>query len=246
VAKKWVFQALSLVTVTLLWTAASLMLGEGTLPTPLATARAVLEHFRNGEVLPALGGSLFRTLASFAVAMIAGLAYGISAARSQTFHQYTQGAFTLLLFAPTLVIVFVGLLAMGLGSSVAVILISSLATFPIVGTYVRDVMKDVDRGLMLMAQSFRSTTRQRVADIYLPYLVPPMLACGRVALNSSWKVVLLCEVFGFPGGLGYEIRNNFASYDIPSLLAWVVILVAVLLMSEQLIRLLERFLVRWK
>lgn len=245
-ANKWTFQALSLVVIVALWFAASSMLAEGTLPSPTVTGRAVIDHFENGEVIPALTGSFGRTLASFAVAMIAGLAYGIAAARSEAFHIYTQGAFNVLLFAPTLVIVFIGLLAMGLSSSPAVVLISSLATFPIVGTYIRDVMRDVDRGLMMMAQSYRAATRQRVTDIYLPYLIPPMLGCGRVALNSSWKVVLLCEVFGFPGGLGYEIRNNFGSYDIPSLLAWVVILVVVLLISEQLIRLLERSAVRWK
>jgi ABC-type nitrate/sulfonate/bicarbonate transport system permease component len=96
-----------------------------------------------------------------------------------------------------------------------------------------------------MARSFHVTSVQRVRDLYVPYLTPPLLSSSRIALNSSWKVVLLCEVFGFPGGLGFNIRNAYGAYNITLLLAWVVLFVVTLLVIEQVIRLCERVVVRW-
>ena len=59
--------------------------------------------------------------------VIAGIAYGIAAARSRRFDEITTAGFNVLLFAPTLVIVFVGLLMLGYSGSWAVILITAVA-----------------------------------------------------------------------------------------------------------------------
>jgi ABC-type nitrate/sulfonate/bicarbonate transport system permease component len=106
-------------------------------------------------------------------------------------------------------------------------------------------MRHVDEELLLMAQSFHVSTARRIRDVYIPYLTPPLLSSSRIALNSSWKVVLLCEVFGFPGGLGFNIRNAYGAYNIPLLLAWVVFFVAALMIIEQLIRAFESAVIRW-
>jgi NitT/TauT family transport system permease protein len=82
--------------------------------------------------------------------------------------------------------------------------------------------------------------------LYLPYLIPPMLAAARIGFSLSWKVILLSEVFGFPGGLGFQIRINYTVYDLTKLLAWLGIFVIALLVIEQLIRATERAVVRWR
>ena len=102
------------------------------------------------------------------------------------------------------------------------------------------------RSYASMADSFRVGGRQRIRDVYLPYLVPPMLAAARIGFSMSWKVVLLSEVFGFPGGLGFQIRINYTVYNLTALLAWLAIFVLALLVIEQGLRLTERRLVRWQ
>jgi NitT/TauT family transport system permease protein len=82
--------------------------------------------------------------------------------------------------------------------------------------------------------------------IYLPYLIPPMLAATRIGISNSWKVVLLVEVFGLSGGLGFEIRRAYFIYNLPLLFSWLVAIVIVLLVLEQLLRGSERALVRWQ
>jgi NitT/TauT family transport system permease protein len=227
------------------WAVASQAAGHGVLPGPWHVAKAVESMIGDGSFAGPLGGSLLRTLGGFAGAMILGIGYGIAAARSRVFDELTSSVFNVLLFAPTLVIVFVGLLALGFSSAWVVILITTVAVFPNVGVYMRDVMRHVDIDLVDMARSFHVTTARRIRDLYVPYLTPPLLSSSRIALNSSWKVVLLCEVFGFPGGLGFNIRNAYGAYNITLLLAWVVFFVAALLIIEQVIRACERVIVRW-
>ena len=97
-----------------------------------------------------------------------------------------------------------------------------------------------------MADSYRAGRVQRIRDVYLPYLVPPILAAARIGFSMSWKVILLSEVFGFSGGLGFQIRINYGIYDLVSLLAWLSIFVIALLAIEQLIRITERRVVKWQ
>jgi NitT/TauT family transport system permease protein len=97
-----------------------------------------------------------------------------------------------------------------------------------------------------MADSFQVDTRQRIRDMYLPYLVPAMLAAARIGFSMSWKVIMLSEVFGFPGGLGFQIRINYTVYNLVQLLAWLAVFVIALLLIEQLLRETERTVVRWQ
>jgi ABC-type nitrate/sulfonate/bicarbonate transport system permease component len=238
-------QLASVVLVIGVWEVVSLALANNVLPGPWHVGGVVKSMLGDGSFAQPLGGSLLRTLGGFAGAMVLGIGYGIAAARSRRFEESTSSVFNVLLFAPTLVLVFAGLLALGFSSSWVVILITSVAVFPNAGVYMRDVMRHVDTDLINMSKSFHVTTARRIRDLYIPYLTPPLLSSSRIALNSSWKAVLLCEVFGFPGGLGFNIRNAYGAYNIPVLLAWVVFFVATLLIIEQVIRAGERLVVRW-
>jgi NitT/TauT family transport system permease protein len=238
-------QVASIAIVIGVWELVTLVAGTDVLPGPWKVFGVVKSMLGDGSFAAPLFGSLGRTIGGFAGAMVLGIAYGIAAARSRRFEETTSSVFNVLLFAPTLVIVFGGLLALGFSSSWVVILITSIAVFPNAGVYMRDVMRHVDDDLILMSQSFHVTSARRVRDLYIPYLTPPLLSSSRIVLNSSWKVVLLCEVFGFPGGLGFSIRNAYGAYNIPLLLAWVVFFVAALMIIEQLIRAFESAVVRW-
>ena len=72
-----------------------------------------------------------------------------------------------------------------------------------------------------------------------------MLASGRVAFSLAWKVAFLTEVFGYPEGLGWRVRNAYTVYDMTTLLAWLTVFIIAILMIEQLTRVVERGLVKW-
>lgn len=238
-------QLLSLVAVIGAWALMSTVISGGIFPGPAQVAPALGQLLVTGEFLDPLLQSLSRTAVGFLVGFGAGVAIGIAAAKSPWFSLTASPLLNIALFAPTLVVIFLGVAILGT-QWLSIAVITGIAVAPNVAIYMRDVMRDFDPELVDMADSFRVPTRLRVRDLYLPYLVPAMLAAARIGFSMSWKVIMLAEVFGFPGGLGFKIRINYTVYDLTTLLAWLSIFVLALLIIEQLLRVSERRLVVWR
>lgn len=245
-ARQRLMDVLSIALIVALWTLLAALVGTAAIPFPTAVVAEIAPLLTSGAFVEPLLGSFARTMLGFIGAMVLGLAYGIAAARSDRFNRWTSGLFNVALFAPTLIVVFVGLLILGVDSWWSVVLVTVLTTFPGAGVYMRDVLAAIDDEMLVMARSYKVTGPRLVRDVYLPYLTPPLLSTSRLTLNTAWKVVVLAEVFGFPSGLGFEIRINYSSFNVPKLLAWLVVFIVALLAVEQVMRLLERRLVRWR
>ena len=238
-------QVLSLVALLVAWGLLSLALGSKVLPSPTKVAPQVGDLLKSGDFLGPLLESLQRTVIGFVVGFVGGVAVGIAAGKARWFAFTSSPLLNVVLFAPTLVVIFLGIAILGTEIT-AIALITGIVVGPNVAIYMRDVMRDLDPDLLSMADSFRVSTIQRVRDVYLPYLVRPMLAATRIGFSMSWKVVMLAEVFGFSGGLGFQIRINYTVFNLTALLAWLTIFVLALLVIEQLIRVLEKAVVKWE
>jgi NitT/TauT family transport system permease protein len=239
------FQVLSLVFIVVAWEIAARLVGLGdTYPPPSRVAPDFLELFTDGDVWGSLSSTLQRTVSGFAVAFAIGIAYGILTHVSPRFDDYSRGLFNISMFAPTLIVIFVGLVMIG-RNFIAVVIIVALCIFAEIGTYMRDAFRNFDADMVSMSKSYKVATRQRVREMYLPFLIPPMLATSRIGFTLAWKITFLCEVFGFPEGVGWEVRSSYRIYDMPLLLAWLTVFIVTLLLIEQLIRSIERAVVKW-
>lgn len=238
-------QALSIIVILLLWTGLAVLIGDGVLPSPVEVIDPLSRIVPTGDFIGPLSKTLGRTAAGFALGFVSGITAGIAIAKVRWVRMTTPILLDALLFAPTLVVIFLGVVMMGT-TLVSVAVITALVVGPTVAVYMREVMRDLDPDVILMADSYHVGTAQRVRDVFLPYLIPPMLAAGRIGFSMSWKVVFLSEVFGLPGGLGYQVRITYTIYDLGMLLAWLVVFITTLLLIEQLIRALEKSIVKWK
>jgi NitT/TauT family transport system permease protein len=246
-------QVLSLVGLLSLWALFSYLIGtfggHSIVPGPIDVAPEFAKLIVSGNFFQPLVETLSRTGVGFLTAFIAGLTVGLATAKLPTFKLITAPSMLVLLFAPTLVLIYLGTSMIGVrgGSGyVAIALIAGLVVAPNVAIYMRDVMADFDQELADMADSYRATTRQRIFDVYIPYLVPPILAASRICFSQSWKVVMLTEVFGMPGGLGYQIRSSYYIFDLTRMMSYLVVFILALLVIEQVIRLTEHRLVKWQ
>lgn len=242
-------QLLSLGALLLVWALLSYLIGtfggHSILPGPLEVAPRFAQIISSGAFVGPLTQTLRRTAYGFAIAFVVGLVVGIASARVPIFKTITSPTITVLLFAPTLVAIYLGT-AMGGVSDTMVAFLSGLLVLPNASIYMRDIMGDFDPELSDMADSYKIPTRQRFFDVYLPYLVPPMLAASRLCFSQAWKIVSLTEVFGLPGGLGFEIRSSYYIFDLPRMFSFLMVFVITLLVIEQGIRILEHLLVKWQ
>lgn len=236
----------ALVTVFGAWQLASIGAGGAVLPGPLDAAPVFARLLLSGDFIGPLWGSLARAGSAFVFAFLLGAAYGLAAGRSPSFEHVTRYVFQFALFANTLVLILWGLAILGHTNAIAVVVIGALAVFPTVGVYMRETIKAADADLVDMARAYRVGRRQRAIQIYLPFLAPAMLSIARIAFSQSWKVVMLAEVFGFPGGIGWEIRQAYTAYNLSAVIAWLAFFIIALLVVEQLIRFIDRRVITWR
>jgi ABC-type nitrate/sulfonate/bicarbonate transport system permease component len=238
-------QAASLLLLLGVWMLLASIVGRDVLPGPPEAAESLWELLSSGRFLEPLGRSFVRVVLGFLLGFAVGVGYGIAAARSRRFERATLLLTLSLLFAPTLVVIFVGILLLG-SNNAAAVLIAGLLIFPELAIYITSVMRDMDQDIVAMADAFKVKTLDRVTGIYLPFLVPPMLSATRMGFAHAWKIVFLAEAFGLSGGLGFEVRQSYGIYDLSSVIAWLAIFIIVVLALEQLLRRVEHRFVRWQ
>lgn len=234
----------SLVLALALWEVSARLIQASGLPPASEVLPFLVELVASGEAFGPLGSTLFRTTMGFLLGFTLGIAYGVFVFLSRTFDDLSRGLFQIAVFTPTLILIFLSLVALG-RTNLTVILVIGFVVTTAVGIYMRDALQDFDVDLIGMATSYKTTLWQRVRGMYLPFLIPAMLAAGRIGFTLAWKVAFLSEVFGFSEGLGWQVRNSYTIYDMTALLAWLTLFVVTLLLIEQLIRLTERTVVKW-
>lgn len=243
--KDLAIRILSLAIVVGIWEVTARIAGLGdTYPGPSTVFPLLFKMTASGAVFGPLGSTLGRTVLGFLLGFTIGLVYGVLVEAFPRFGAYSRGVFTALLFTPTLIIIFLGLIMIG-RTNLSMVIIVGLAICTEVGVYMRDAFGNFDRSLEGMANSYQVSFASRTAGMYVPFLTPAILATTRIGFTLAWKVTFLGEVFGFPEGLGWNVRLSYQSYNIPQLIAWLIVFIVVLLLVEQLIRLAEWAVVRW-
>ena len=77
--------------------------------------------------------------------------------------------------------------------------------------------------------------------------MPYVLAAARSGLSLVWKIVLVFEVLGSDGGVGFRVSVFFQFFDMAGILAYTVAFIAVVLAIEYgVLRPLERRVLAWR
>jgi len=238
-------QLLSLILLVLAWGAASFFVGGRILPPPTDVFPVAWEMVVSGTCVEPLLASLYRLLFGFILALSLGTALGIASAQLSRLGIAATAMLTVIMSTPSLVIIFVAMIMLG-QTDLTIVLIAGLIVFPFITVPIRDAMKEIDQDILGMADSYKISTLRKIADVYIPYLIPPLLAASRIGFSLAWKMVVLSEVFGFASGIGWQISLSYFQYDLKGLIAYMVIFVVIILLIEQAIRIGERRIVKWK
>ena len=74
-----------------------------------------------------------------------------------------------------------------------------------------------------------------------------VLTAARTGLSLIWKIVLVFEVLGSDGGVGFRVGIFFQNFDIRSILAYTIAFMSVVIALEYLcLRPLERRILGWR
>jgi ABC-type nitrate/sulfonate/bicarbonate transport system permease component len=237
-------QILSLILALALWQLVSTAVST-VIPAPTDVLPAFYQLVVTGAFAEHLAVSFRRVLFGFACAYVVGATYGIASSRIPSVRSLFAPLVTVVMSTTSLVIIFSLMLMLG-QTETTIIVIVTIIVFGFVGTPIRDTLDAIDGDLLTMLASYKVGWPSRISDVYVPYLVPAILATTRIGFNYSWKIVVLCEVFGFSAGIGRQISLNYYQYDLTRLLAWLTVFLVVVLLVEQLLRPVERQAAGWR
>ena len=203
--------------------AASGWLFRDVVPSLGAIGAAILRLLANPDFYANLGV----TAAEIGVALAIGGATGLATGILLGANRFLSDAFEsfLLYLGPTPKIIFFPVMIMwfgvGAGSKIAMGAISCF--FPIAISAAAG-MREIDRVLIRVGQSFRASPWQMVTKIYLPAMRAPIMNGIRLGLGVAVIGTLLAETKLSNRGLGYLVIQAYSLFDMPRMYALLIVL----------------------
>ncbi len=237
---------LSLPLLLLLWQGAAMIAVSRFLPSPIAVAGHVVDLTLNGRLIADFGQTLARAAIGFVMAMTLGCFLGFVLGRVRTADRLFGPWVTVGLNLPAIVIAIICYIWLGL-SEFALIVAVVINKTPLVTTTIREGVRSFLPEYDELARAFRMPLGRRIRLIYLPQLMPFMMAAARTGLALIWKIVLVFEVLGSDGGVGFRVSIYFQYFDMAGILSYTTVFVSMVMLFEHgVLRPIERRVARWR
>lgn len=248
-ARRQVRLPLELISLILLlgtWQVLAMAFPARLFPTPVAVAVQLWEHLTAGKLVADLGKTLTRAFIGFFVAMSLGTAIGIACGRSRVVDRLLSSTVVIGLNLPAIVVAIMLYIWLGL-TEFALILAVVLNKLPLVIVTIREGVRSFSAEYDELARAYRFGFWRRLVFVGAPQLTPFVMAAARTGLSLIWKIVLVFEVLGSDGGVGFRISTFFQFFDIKGILSYSTAFILVVFAFEYLIlRPLERWVLRWR
>jgi len=114
-------------------------------------------------------------------------------------------------------------------------------TFQVLGA-----LRAVSKDLFEMVLSFRPTRRKMFSALILPSIVGDILTAWKVNLGNASRVVVVAELVGATGGVGYELLQQQQIFDMAGALAWTLQLVFFVLIVQRIVTMLENHFLHYR
>jgi NitT/TauT family transport system permease protein len=171
-------------------------------------------------------------------AFIIGAAIALVMARSRTLENFVSPVLTFFQGIPALSwVVFAIIWFQGTEFRIAFIMI--MTTLPAFTFQILDAIRSMSKDLFEMTMSFRPSRWTLFRFLIVPTIVPAILTSWKVNLGNAARVVVVAELVGATGGVGYELLRQQQLFDMAGAMAWTLQLVLFVLVVQQTINAIE-------
>jgi NitT/TauT family transport system permease protein len=173
---------------------------------PSAIALAFYETTVSGELPYFLWQSLQVMFYGLGIAIVVGILLGVAMARLRWLDWALDLPITALYATPLVAVVPLLVLWFGIYMKAKIIVVFLFAVFPLlINTY--QGVRECDKGMLEVAQSFRSTEWRTWQDVLLPFALPYIIAGIRLAIGRGLIGMIIAEFYTTISGLGFMITK---------------------------------------
>jgi sulfonate transport system permease protein len=243
-ALEWTVRIVSLAVLLGIWEIYGRSVNRALFAPPSAVLLAGFDMARSGELWRYLQGSLLVLGYGFTIALAIGIPLGVALARSRIIGYALDWYIAAFNSTPNVALVPLLTLIFGFDVTAKVIVVVISAVFAIIINTEQGV-RNVDRRLLEVAASFRSSERQLWSDVVIPSALPYIVAGLRLAVGRALVGMVVAEFFTSITGIGYLIVRYSNAFHPDHLLVPIVIVMALGILLTGIAGGIERRIAPW-
>jgi NitT/TauT family transport system permease protein len=238
IGRRGLTYVLPFVVVAGLWQIASLFFPPFLFPSLIDVFKRCFDILTSWSQLVDVLATVGRILAGLAGAFIVGAALAVLMVRSRAVNDFLSPILTLFQGIPALSwVVFAIIWFHGIEPRIFFIMV--MTTLPAFTFQVLSALQAMSRDLMEMVMSFRPTRTKLFRVMIIPAILPDILTAWKVNLGNASRVVVVAELVGATGGVGYELLQQQQLFDMAGALAWTLQLVFFVLIAQAVLTFIE-------
>jgi len=187
-------------------------------PPPLTWLASAATMLATGELQFAILATLKTVALSTFIAGVAGTVIGAILGARPAISDAAAPTLEFLQSVPPPTIVPVAMLLIGSGAVLGATVVSLAALWPILLNVLR-ATRAIHPTLVNAGHTLRISTRSKVMNIYVPSILPSMIAGVRVAVPLAIIVALLVEMLATRPGIGRMLLSAQRDFDAPAVFA---------------------------
>jgi len=190
------------------------------------------------QILELTGEHLYMSVSAILIAIVVGVPLAVLMTRNRTVAAIIQTSINIIQTIPSLSLLLIIMIFLGLGYSTAIVALALYALLPIIqNTYAG--LENVDKNLVEAGTGMGMTPVQLLTKVKLPLALPIILAGIRVASVVSIGAATIATFVG-AGGLGEMIMRGISTTDDQKILAGAIPAALLVILVDVLLGLIEK------
>ena len=214
-------------------------------PTPWTIAQKLNGWLSWSALQEKIFPSLIRVTIGFGLASVAGVALGVAIGLWRGLSGFVEPVIHFFRAVPPPAVLPIFMIFFGIGHSMKVLFIAFGVIWPILINTIKGV-QSIDQTQIDSARIFGITGARYLFRVIIPAASPEIFAGLRISLALSFILMVISEMISASGGIGFEILNSQANFDIINMWAGMVVLGLCGIIFSSLLSLIENRLLHWQ
>ena len=203
------------------------------------------EELQRPQMHQAMMVTAYEVVVAFVIAMPMGILLGVFLAESKYWGEVFKPVFQFLFSIPKSIFLPMFILSIGIGVSQKIAYgVFSMIFIVVISTSV--AVKSIKGSYVTVARCYGASRWQTFKHVYVPSMLPAMLETARLGMIFNFTGVILAEMYVSRLGVGNLIGAWGENYQLPKLLAGIVLVSVVAIIFNEAVRLVEKKYGHWR
>ncbi len=215
------------------------------LPAPWTVLHTGADRWAHGTLRADIGDSLWRAAQGFALGLAGGVALALAAGLSRIGEAVIDGTVQINRSVPTLGLIPLFILWLGIGETFKVAIIAIVVYIPIY-LNLHAALSGIDNRFVELAEVLGLSRWQFIRRVVVPGALPGFFVGLRLGVTGSWLSLVVLEQINATSGLGYLMfqAQNYGQTDV--IVLGLLIYGLFGFVSDSAVRLVERRVLSWR